>query len=284
MQAAGQSAKFLKTKLNKDWKVNVSSLNLHLVCLTQVLSSRTFPVRVATASPSMMLCRPALTRVLWSPALISCMRPLKAGWIGAMLAGWVMAQCSIPSLNPESLAVVPTVGLVSETMAAVPDRASLTCSAFPLHSVVGFFFKYLFSWFFIFIVQTLLGRKEFFYQKSTVRLLTACFSAVRTFLLAGPTWQADLWRGCAGMLGWWCRDCQGGPHVRSLECPGLRSLRRWLAGWRKCPLSHLQAPQELQPHRSCGAFRWIPRQNAEVLRRLLLQGSSVRGQIRVGKP
>lgn len=99
-----------------------------------------------------------------------------------------------------------------------------------------------------------------------------CFSAVRRVLLAGPTWQADLWWGCAGMLRWWCGDRQGGPHICCLEAQWLRSLRCWLVGWWQCPLPHLQASQELQPHRSCSALCWIPRQGPKILWCLLLQG------------
>lgn len=114
-----------------------------------------------------------------------------------------------------------------------------------------------------------------------VLLLTAFFAfflTLRTFLLVGATQQFDLWRGCTGMFRWWGRDRQGGPHLCCLEAWGLRSLRCWLVGWWKCPLPHLQTTQELQPHRSCSALCWIPRQNAKVLRCLLLQGWAVTGE------
>lgn len=108
-----------------------------------------------------------------------------------------------------------------------------------------------------------------------ILIVSVAFSAVRTFLLAGSILNANLWWGCAGMFGWWCRDCQGGPHLCSLEAWRLRSLWSWLVGWWKCPLPDHQASQKLQPHGSCSAICWIPRQNTEVLRRLLLQGRVV---------
>lgn len=69
----------------------------------------------------------------------------------------------------------------------------------------------------------------------------------------------------------WRSDCQSRSDVRSMEAAGLRPLRRRLAGRRQCTVSDLKTTQALQSHRGRRTLLWIPRQEAQTLRRLLLQ-------------
>lgn len=234
----------------------------HHFCLTQVLCSHTSPTLAATTWTSPRLCWPVRNKVPWLQATTSCTTPGETAWIGATPAGWATAQLNTPSSTPEGPAAALATGPASEATAVKTNRASMMCSALPLPWKVGLRFRFLF-------MHQLFIRFRF--------CLLVAHSAFRAFLLAGSAREADICGGCAGVLGWRGRDCQGGPHICCVEARELRPLRRRLVGWWKRPLPDLQASQKLQPHRGCRALCWISWQNAKVLRCLLLSSRAVTG-------
>lgn len=164
------------------------------------------------------------SRTLWLPLSSNSTRSGKVDWTGAMPAGSVTEQCSIPSPNPESPAEVQGPQPDWETTAGGTNpRAALTCSASQPALKVSWtvqFFDSNIKWHNTFSSECVHNSKTLFVLHP------------RPLLLPDPAQEAELWWGCQRMHERWSWDRKGGPYICCLEAAGIRPLWRWMAGRR----------------------------------------------------